>query len=151
MFLGYKGAGCLVFYYDPKTHKVSILLGKRTTGAGAGEWSIPGGGWELNDGRTSTGEINYRKTAMRELREEVGIILPKNYNMIRIWGAHYMIFDFEVFAVRLASKAYIRKWSEFRKVGWFDIDKLPKNTYWLVSHQIICLLGMMKKRGYILD
>ena len=63
----------------------------------------------------------------------------------------YMIFDFEVFAVRLASKAYIRKWSEFRKVGWFDIDKLPKNTYWLVPHQITCLLGTMKKRGYILD
>lgn len=150
MSFGYKGAGCLVFHYDTKTHKVSVLLGKRTSGAGAGQWSIPGGGWETKDGRTSSGEFNYRRTATRELGEEMRIFLPKNYVLNRIWSAHYLLFDFEVFAVRRANKNPVRKWTEFSSVKWFDIDRLPKNLYWMVPGQIRNLLEAMTQKGYAL-
>lgn len=148
MSFGYKGAGCLVFHYNESTHKVSVLLGKRRTGAGAGQWSIPGGGWETKDGYTKSGKINYRKTASRELGEELLIHLPKDYKLNKIWSAHYLFFDFEVFAVRRRTTAPLRKWTEFSRVEWFDIEKLPKNLYWMVPGQIDNLLKAMTEKGY---
>ena len=78
------------------------------------------------------------------------IFLPKNYVLNRIWSAHYLLFDFEVFAVRRANKNPVRKWTEFSSVKWFDIDRLPKNLYWMVPGQIKNLLEAMTQKGYAL-
>lgn len=148
MKLGYKGAGCLVLYYNGKTHKVSILLGKRTSGIGAGTWSIPGGGWETKDGPANS-EESLKNTARRELFEEVCLRVKPTYQLMKIWGTKFTpFFDYSVYAVRLAHKQKIVKWSEFSKVGWFDIDKLPRNTFWMVPDQVRSLVRIMKERGY---
>ena len=146
--LGYKGAGCLVFHYDTKTHRVSVLLGKRQSGLGAGEWSIAGGGWEKRDGLTPKGKINFKKTATRELYEELFLRTPKDYTLNKIWSVHYPFFDFEVYAIRLSKKKFLTRWAEFRKVAWFDINNLPKNTYSLVYKEIDGLINLLKKKGY---
>ena len=143
MKLGYKGAGCLVLHYSEKTHKVYILLGKRTSGIGAGTWSIPGGGWETKDGKS------LQNTARRELYEEVSIRVSPNYKLMKIWESKFTpFFDYSVFAVRLANKIKIRRWSEFSKVGWFEISKLPNNVFWMVPEQVKSLVRIMKERGY---
>ena len=148
MRFGYKGAGCLVLHYDEKTHKVSILLGKRTSGIGAGTWSIPGGGWETKDGPINSKE-SLKNTARRELFEEVRLRVKPTYNLMKIWEAKFTpFFDYSVYAVRLAHKQRIARWSEFSKVGWFDINKLPKNTFWMVPDQVRNLVRVMKERGY---
>ena len=148
MKLGYKGAGCLVLYYDEKTHKVSVLLGKRTAGVGAGTWSIPGGGWETKDGPVNN-ELSLQNTARRELFEEVNLRVKPSYNLMKIWESKLTpFFSYSVFAVRVAKKSKIYRWTEFSKVGWFDIDKLPRNVFWMVPEQIKSLVRIMKDRGY---
>ena len=151
MRLGYKGAGCLVLHYDEKTHKVFILLGKRTSGVGAGTWSIPGGGWETKDGPINSKE-SLKNTARRELFEETNIRLNPAYYLMEIWEARFVpFFEYSVYAVRLAKKIKIKRWSEFQKVEWFDVNNLPKNTFWMVSDQVRNLIKIMKEKGYKLE
>ena len=148
MRLGYKGAGCLVLHYDEKTHKVYILLGKRVAGVGAGTWSIPGGGWETKDGKPSE-DRSLQNTARRELFEEVSLRVKPSYNLIKVWESKLTpFFEYSVYAVRLARKVKIKKWTEFSKVGWFEINKLPKNVFWMVPEQVKSLIKVMKERGY---
>lgn len=150
MLLGYKGAGCLVFYYDTNSHKVYVLLGKRISGVGKNQWSIPGGGWEPSDGFSTQG-VDFRATARRELYEETFLRLKLSYYLTRIWYMHTPGFNYEVFAVRLANKNRIQKWTEFRELKWFRIDRLPDNLFWAVPRQIRGLLEIMNKKGYILS
>lgn len=151
MKAGYKGAGCLVIYYDEATHKVYVLLGKRVSGVGAGTWSIPGGGWETKDGPINS-RTSFRNTARRELFEEVGINVRPDYNMLKVWEARYTpFFEYYVYVVRLVKRVKITRWSEFSKVGWFDVTKLPKKIFWMVPDQIKHLLNTMKEKGYQID
>lgn len=147
MNLGYKGAGCLVFHLSP-SNKLSVLLGKRISGVGAGQWSIPGGGWEEKDGFTRKGKINFRKTAARELREEVFLQLPKSYNLPKISSVHLPFFSYDVFGVKAKKKFKVSHWSEFRAVRWFEVDKLPSDVFWLVPRQIEDLKVWLKKNWF---
>lgn len=143
--LGYKGAGCLVFYYDKRSHRVYVLLGRRTSGIGAGQWSIPGGGWETKDGKG-----NLKRTAVRELREELKLRVRPDYKLVKVWSSRIPLFEYDVYAVRLAEKRPIFEWTEFSAVRWFDTARLPENLFGLVPDQIHSLLTLMKKRGYVL-
>ena len=144
MSLGYRGAGCLVFHLD-SAGKLSVLLGKRISGIGAGQWSIPGGGWEQKDGYTSKGKTNFRRTASRELREEMFLQLPKGYNLPRISKIRLPFFSYDVFGVKMKRKKKLTRWSEFRAVRWFSADKLPKDVFWMIPDQIKALQVWLNK------
>ncbi|MDM8526078.1 NUDIX hydrolase [Desulfococcaceae bacterium HSG8] len=134
----YRGAGIL-FCVAEEDQIPKILLGKRLSGI----WSIPGGG-------SKKGETLW-ETAWRETEEEIGF-LPDNVKYEKLFSLPYPlgIFGFKwktfvlklsecpekhVFPDRDAPHAY-----EFSEVRWFQINRLPSKTHYLL-YPAICWLA----------
>jgi len=123
--IGYSGAGVLIYHVE-KQDKVFVLLGKRFNNPDKGLWSIPGGGWEVSD-VDKNGKPDYKETARREMREEIGMFLPadKKHFLHEIWSIDVLFFKWKVFALRMVKRRLPPQHWEFSIMKWFALDEIP--------------------------
>ena len=150
--LNYYGAGTLIYHVKCKD-EVYVFLGCRKNYPDKGLWSIPGGGWEKEDGKIN-GKPDYVETARRELREETGFYLSSERRnlMHKIWSVHFgKLFNFEVFVLRAVRMKVPYSYYEFSDVKWFNINKLPdKNECSMFLYeQIKSLKKFLVKKGHL--
>ena len=100
-----KGAGCLVIGQEGR-----ILLGKR---ADSGQWATPGGHVEEME--------DYKDAALRELREEAGIVGKDPSELI---SGHYHGYDSRTFLIT-AFKGKVKGNGELMSLQWFFPHELP--------------------------
>lgn len=102
---GYKAAGCIVVNKEGQ-----ILLGKR---ADSGQWANPGG--HVDDME------DFQEAALRELREEAGIVGkdPKE-----LMAGHYHGYDSRTFLIE-AFKGRVKGNGELLALQWFFPHELP--------------------------
>jgi len=129
-FMIYTGAGIL--FYKKNKDGEFIHLGKRTINPNKGEWSIPGGKKESKD-------IDLLYTAIRETNEEY--FLNKNvikYNDLKTKTLKHkditfpFVFEYRIFLIKVKNiNPVLPKYSfsEFSKVGWFNLKELPNRTH----------------------
>ena len=134
----YHGAG-MVFWTKDVQGKFSVLLGKRSFNPGKGKWSIPGGGWEPQDGFEKTGRRNYRQTAMREAQEELHFEIPRMESLVHLWSLHVPCFHFEVYAYILSEQAIPTYVDEFSELCWVSVKALPTPMVCFLRNQIATL------------
>ena len=110
------GIGCWIF--NPAGQ---VLLGRRLSTHGFGTWAPPGGKAEYDEMPTHC--------AARELREETGIITPKNeFHLVGITSdiypdSHYITLHYRVDGITCEPKLMEpEKCAEWR---WFSLDNLP--------------------------
>lgn len=127
----YKGSGILLIHKSK--NKTKVFLGKRIYNPHRGSWSIPGGA-------SNRGEKSY-ETAKREFFEEIGIRREKgiSFKYINKHEINLFVFKFTIYIFstnKIPKIMYVKKPFEFSKVGWFDINKLPKNLHFGVRESI---------------
>lgn len=117
------GVGVLLFREN--MIKNQILVGKRLSEHGHGEWSLPGGHVEMME--------DLEKTCWREVREETGLIIstyPKKFDSFpysndRFYesGKHYITLFFvgEIVGGKLEN----REPEKCEGWEWVDVDKIP--------------------------
>lgn len=135
----YHGAGIL-FWHQGEDGKLSVLLGLRTPHPQKGQWSIPAGEWKDEDGYDENKKRNYRKTAIRETKEEIKLIVDNPNTLTYLWGRHFPFFHFVVYACRLSEKRKVVNYHEFSEVKWFPVDSLPANSVGFVRSQVAALV-----------
>lgn len=133
----YHGSGILCYTKDAEGI-LRVLLGKRSVRKGFGKWSIPGGGWEVEDGMAGHGR-NYERTARRETKEEMGIEIR---TISPLWKSRLPLFHYEVFCSFLPTTEKITNIHEFSQVGWFPLDALPTPLLPFVRSQVRALERM---------
>ena len=122
------GIGVLIF------KEGKLLLGKRTSVLGLGEYSIPGGHMEYNE--------SFEECARREVKEETGLevdnvrfltlsnnkkYLPKHYVEIQFAA------DWKSGEPQTLEPDKIGDWD------WYDLDKLPKPLFALLANSLDAL------------
>ena len=131
----YRGAGIL--FVNQGDEGPTVLLACRRN---SGVWSIPGG-------KRDEGDRNDWDTAVRETREEFGLI-PEGFDrkpgLIIPFG--FLGFHWRTFVVELAehpasfpdhSARDFRQ--EFREACWFPLSAVPPKTHWLLLPLLIRL------------
>ena len=110
-----------------------ILLGKRKSSHGEGEYSLPGGHLELDE--------TFEECALRELAEEAGPkIKVKNpkflcvTNLRKYAPKHYV--DIGMLAVWVSGKAEVKEPDKQEGWSWFDINKLPAPLFGCTENYI---------------
>ncbi len=93
-----------------------VLLARRKYDPHKGEWSVPGGHVEKNESPLSA--------AIREIKEECNLTLPKNLKVLKL----LILPDKEItfFTVRYTGNEKILASSDVSEVGWFKLDEIPK-------------------------
>lgn len=120
------GVATLIFGADN-----SVLLGKRKGSHGAGTWSLPGGRMEFGEDPT--------ETALREVKEETGLELPRvfsfqscPYNSVVIDGQHWVTLVFSSKPVHLMKETMVPRVMEPDKCEewrWFHLVQLPEPLF----------------------
>jgi 8-oxo-dGTP pyrophosphatase MutT (NUDIX family) len=139
----YHGAGVLFWCKNEHDSSISILLGKRLYNPLKGKWSVPGGGYEREDGFISK-KFNYRATAMRESYEEIDVKADLN-DKAAFFKCHLFFFNWELFDCEVKEKFYPRHYNEFSQLKWFSTNELPKNIPLLLKIQIAKLESILKR------
>jgi len=132
----FHGSGVLC-WKEESNGDLLVLLGKRSMNPGLGKWSIPGGSWEKKDGYRNKKKRDYKKAAMRETKEEMGI--DGNY-ADPLWTLHIPFFHYEVFSIEYYEKILEKDIHEFSDFGWFHIKNLPSKRVFLVDFQVRALV-----------
>ncbi len=93
-----------------------VLLARRKYDPHKGEWSVPGGHVEKNESPLSA--------AIREIKEECNLTLPKNLKVLKL----LILPDKEItfFTVRYTGNENILASSDVSEVGWLKLDEIPK-------------------------
>ncbi len=130
----YHGAGMLFYHRDPHEN-VHILLGRRISRPGLGKWSVPGGGYESDDG-IMMGRRDYRSTAIRETSEEIARSVT---DCSLIWRLHLPGFHWELFSTESEDMNIPNYNCEFSQMSWFPIAELPSDTLFLIKNQVASL------------
>lgn len=122
------GIGVLIF------KEGKLLLGKRTSALGLGEYSIPGGHMEYNE--------SFEECARCEVKEETGLdvqnvrfltlsnnkkYLPKHYVEIQF------VADWKEGEPKTLELDKIGDW------GWYDLDALPEPMFALLANSLNAL------------
>ncbi len=122
------GIGVLLF------KEGKLLLGKRTSALGLGEYSIPGGHMEYNE--------SFEECARREVREETGLEVGNVRflslaNNKKYFPKHYVeihfVADWEEGEPKTIEPDKIGDWS------WYDLDKLPEPLFALLLNSFDAL------------
>ena len=135
----YHGAGILFWTIDGQGQPF-VLLGKRKYNPQRGYWSIPGGGWDEADSFVEKGQLDYRETALRESREEIGFAVDNPEKLAYLWSRHLPFFHFVVYAHQLSGKREVVRYQEFSQVKWFPTDSLPTQCVWFLRSQVAALV-----------
>ena len=110
--------GVGVWIFNPKGQ---LLLGHRLSKSGRGTWAPPGGHMEF--GETPI------ETAIRETKEETGLIIPKNkiyefsYTNDVFPDRHYI--TIHCYAEKFIGAPKLMEPSKCTYWRWFDMDNLP--------------------------
>ena len=107
-----------------------LLLGKRKNASGEGDWGLPGGHLEVNEG--------FKEAAARELMEETGMTAKdfvfKNVVNQPNNSKHYIQVGFE--AVSPMGDPELKEPDRCEAWEWFNIDNLPSNVFFAHTEQI---------------
>ena len=101
-----------------------VLLGKRKSSHGAGEYAWPGGHMEYME--------SFEICVKREVKEETGIEI-KNVRFLRLLNLkdyapkHYV--DVGLIADWKSGKPKVMEPDKAESWGWYEIDKLPKPLF----------------------
>jgi 8-oxo-dGTP diphosphatase len=103
-----------------------VLLGRRSSGAWSGTWSLPGGKLEQGE--------SLADCARRELEEETGLLAQKDIVPFSVSTEIDMARDFHSITFGACAREVAgdvenrepRKFSEWR---WFELDKLPEELF----------------------
>lgn len=113
------------FLFRPKTTGVKcalyfnnqVLLIRNSYGKKL--WTLPGGGVHRNE--------SIEAAAIREVREEVGILVPKPVFCGSVfYDGEYKRNTIHVFAVKIQSLDFKIDGMEIEEAHWFGLDALPK-------------------------
>ena len=101
-----------------------VLLGKRRSSHGAGEWAWPGGHLEYME--------SYEGCVRREVREETGMEVKsvrflRLYNLKEYAPKHYVDLGFT--AEWTSGEPRVLEPEKCERWEWFDMDKLPKPLF----------------------
>lgn len=112
------GIGVMIF----KNGKV--LMGKRKSSHGAGEYASPGGHLEFGE--------SFEEGARRETREETGIEIENIKfrflaNLISYAGKHYV--HIQLIADWKSGKPKVLEPEKCEGWDWYDLDDLPQPTF----------------------
>lgn len=102
--------------------KNKILLGRRISKVGHGNWCLPGGKFEFGE--------SISQAAKRELKEETSLKAK-----LKLWQiindprqkTHYVHFNF--LAKNWSGKPKIKEPDKFSAWKWFDLKRPPKNIF----------------------
>ena len=101
-----------------------VLLGKRKSSHGAGEWAWPGGHLEYME--------SYESCVRREVQEETGMEV-KNIRFLRLYNLkeyapkHYV--DLGFVADWAAGEPRVMEPEKCERWEWFDVDRLPSPLF----------------------
>jgi 8-oxo-dGTP diphosphatase len=101
-----------------------VLMGKRKSSHGAGEYSWPGGHMEHME--------SFEECARREVREETGIEIT-NVRFLRLLNfknyppKHYV--DIAMLAEWASGEAQVMEPHKCERWGWYEIDRLPQPLF----------------------
>lgn len=140
----YHGAGLLL--WTKEDHNIFVVLGKRSINPGRGKWSIPGGKWDReDDSYDKNGKPNYLRTALRETKEEISLVIKENDNIVLLWSSLIPIFHFNVYSQQLDNRIAFNHIEEFLEVNWFSVDALPEQCEWFVKSQVAALVQRVQE------
>jgi 8-oxo-dGTP diphosphatase len=101
-----------------------ILLAKRKTDLGKGEYCWPGGKMEYGE--------SFEECARREVREETGMEI-KNIRFLRLMNLKHFapkhFVDIELIADWDSKEPQLLEPDNFESWSWYDMDKLPEPLF----------------------
>lgn len=122
----YSGAGVMLFRYDSRQECFEVLLGKRATRRGYGQWAIIGGEKNHADG-------DFLDCALREFREENGVdlrrIRTKTLAVRRIDVPYYHWRTFLILTWGHFPEFEMN--DENSELKWFPISAVSRQDLWI--------------------
>lgn len=102
-----------------------VLLAKRKSNLGKGEYCWPGGKMEYME--------SFEECAQREVREETGIEI-ENVRFLRLMNLKHFapkhFVDIELLADWKSGEAKLLEPDKFESWEWYDLDKLPEPLFY---------------------
>ncbi len=132
---------CVIFGLD-ESHQLKVLLIKRAHDPFKGNWALPGGFVDMDEGLEAA--------ALRELEEETGVkdvFIEQLYTFGKpgrdprgrvVSVAHFALVNLEEHPVQADSDA--------RKVEWFEISQLPELAF---DHSLILQVAIRRLRAKV--
>ena len=122
----YSGAGLLLV--RKKDNRTEVCLGLRAIKPHKGYWSVPGGKKEKDE--------SFWECAVRETKEEFFSGRNELLENLDIEKSDkrsvflFPFFEYHTYVIDVTGKDIVIKHNwEFRKVKWFDVNKLPYKTH----------------------
>lgn len=119
----YSGAGVFLIRYE--NERFEVLLGKRSTSHGYGQWAIPGGELENKDS-------TLRDCAFRELKEETGIDLNKpQHSVLGRCVKRFPFFHWHTYIVFVWKEESPLVPQEFFNLEWVPLEEVNNHNLWI--------------------
>ena len=119
----YSGAGVFLIRY--KNERFEVLLGRRSTSHGFGQWAIPGGKLEGRDD-------SLRDCAFRELKEETGINLKHiQHSVLGRCTKRIPFFLWQTYMVFIWKEEITLMPHEFFNLDWVPLEEVNNHDLWI--------------------
>jgi len=86
------------------------------------------------------------KTALRETKEEIKLILKEDEDIIKLYSSRIPFFHFVVYAHQADHRIVCKHNHEFSEVGWFAVDTLPSPLEFFVMMQVSSLVSKIANK-----
>ena len=142
----YKGAGVILFRFNQKFRRFEVLLGKRSTQRGYGQWAIPGGGME-------SGDFDLGACAVREFGEETGVDFNRLCTkLLAVKRIDVPFYHWKTFLVLSWGYYPEFKPSEFSELRWVPLSGLGNFDLWIsLNREIKAFNRLVKKNGLLIS